>query len=247
MSSFDPASAFLGHYTQTDGTVEFYTRVAGQLRPTDVVIDLGAGRGGWYEDDTSEPRRAIRALRDRCARLIGVDVDDAVLENRSTTENHVMDAGRVPLPDAVADLIVADFVLEHVKNPLDFVAEVDRLLKPGGLFCARTPHALNYISLGARILPKATHEWVMGAVQEDRQTEDVFEAYYRMNKLSEINTLFRGWKNYSYIFRTEPGYYFGSCFVHNFLSHLHWLMPAVFSANLMVFVLKQEDREEEKV
>ncbi len=142
---------------------------------------------------------------------------------------------------------MADFVLEHVKNPLDFVAEVDRLLKPGGLFCARTPHALNYISLGARILPKATHEWVMGAVQEDRQTEDVFEAYYRMNKLSEINTLFRGWKNYSYIFRTEPGYYFGSCFVHNFLSHLHWLMPAVFSANLMVFVLKQEDREEEKV
>ena len=46
--------------------------------------------------------------------------------------------GRWPLDDASVDLAVSDFVLEHVTEPEAFVAELARVLRPGGMYIART-------------------------------------------------------------------------------------------------------------
>ncbi|PZU56601.1 MAG: class I SAM-dependent methyltransferase [Sphingobium sp.] len=49
------------------------------------------------------------------------------------------DAHAMPLADASVDAVWIQAVLEHVANPIDVVAEIRRVLRPGGLVFADTP------------------------------------------------------------------------------------------------------------
>src|ERR1700753_1602694 len=60
-----------GGYTHVDGTIEFYTRVNALLDPSAVVVDLGAGRGNFLEDQVAY-RRELRRVRCNVARVIGL-------------------------------------------------------------------------------------------------------------------------------------------------------------------------------
>ncbi len=233
---FDPAAGMLGGYQEYDGTIEFYGRVAALLKPGFTVLDLGAGRGAWFHDDASAYRRAIRDLRPRVARVIGVDVDPVVLTNPATTENHVMRDGRVPLPDQSVDVVVADYVLEHITDPAAFSAEIARLLRPGGFVCARTPHKYCYVSVAARLVRNRRHSAVLAVVQPGRKAEDVFPTAYRLNTLRDIGRHFSSYESYSYLYSCEPQYYFGRRWLYRVMRTMHRLLPTVATANLFVFL-----------
>jgi len=70
-----------GGYTRVDGSVEFYGRVNALISTDMTVLDFGAGRGKDIVDDPNAYRRSLRDLRGRVARVIGVDIDPAVLDN----------------------------------------------------------------------------------------------------------------------------------------------------------------------
>lgn len=164
----------LGGFSPLDGTIEFYGRINAFLKSSFVVVDLGAGRGGWFADgDVSDYQRSLRLLKGKVSKVIGVDVDESVLSNASTDENFVMEAGRIPLADASVDVVIADFVLEHLGDPEGAESEVFRVLRSGGLFCARTPHALNYVCVGARLAGRRSAD-VLKAAQPARQHKDTF-------------------------------------------------------------------------
>src|ERR1700683_5026557 len=67
-----------GGFSRCDGTIQFYQRVHGLLRPDDVVLDFGAGRGAAYYQDPSLHRKGLRNLRGQGKRVTGVDVDPIV-------------------------------------------------------------------------------------------------------------------------------------------------------------------------
>jgi SAM-dependent methyltransferase len=169
-----------GGFTRVDGTVAFYTRVNAVLEPSSNVLDLGCGRGVGAEDSVSW-RRNLRVLRGRCARVIGVDVDPAGAENPTIDEFHLMEEGRIPLPDESIDICVSDFVLEHVETVDRFFSECARVIKPGGYLFIRTPNALNYAGLASRLVPADLHSRVLSRVQPDRKEEDVFPTVYACN------------------------------------------------------------------
>ena len=58
-----------------------------------------------------------------------------------------LDAGRVPLPDASAEWVVAVETIEHLENPRAFLRELVRLVKPGGTVLVSTPNQLSLLSL----------------------------------------------------------------------------------------------------
>ena len=67
-------------------------------------------------------------------RHVGLDLSPTALPQARA---HGVDAVRgdvlhLPFADAVADVVVAGEVLEHVREPLDLVAEACRVLRPGG-------------------------------------------------------------------------------------------------------------------
>ena len=236
--AFEPNQQFFGGYGPQDGTVDFYGRINSILRPDMVVLDLGAGRGAWYEDDPCTYRKSLRTLRNKVARVIAIDVDDAVLSNRSADECRVMVEGRIPLENDSVDLVVADYVLEHVVEPARFAAEIDRVLKKGGYFCARTPHKWNYVSVFARLVPNSGHFRVTTKAQPDRKAEDVFPTANRLNLLSSVRAYYPSYASQSFVYRTEPAYFFGSRMIHAVQHFLHRILPASLVGNLFVFLKK---------
>lgn len=50
-----------------------------------------------------------------------------------------IEGGRIDAPDAHYDIVVSNYVFEHIAEPLPVLREIDRVLKPGGVFLALFP------------------------------------------------------------------------------------------------------------
>lgn len=189
----------VGGFEPNDLTIDFFERVRAVAPDKANVVDFGAGRGEWLEDPSSH-RRQIADMRDIAERLVGVDVMPAVTTNPSLDEAFVID-GESPLPieDGWADLVVTNWVIEHIDDPGWFVEECTRIVRPGGWLCGRTPNKVGYIGLGARLVPNRRHVGVLRRVQPDRKAEDVFPTRYKLNTVSDLGAAFGdGWENLSF-------------------------------------------------
>lgn len=232
-----------GGFTSVDGSIEFYGRVQALLEPSMTVLDFGAGRGAWFEDDTCVARREARLIKGKVASVVGCDVDPAVLENRSVDEAIVSDFGKpLPIEDSSIDLIVSDYVFEHVTNVDLFAGEIDRILKPGGWICARTPTKYCYVAIFARLIRNRQHSALLKHVQPSRKEEDVFPTAYKLNTVSRLSQVFPGerYDNHTYLYTAEPTYHFGKTFLFRFLQFIHWLTPKGFTGNLFIFLRKKQ-------
>lgn len=69
-----------GGFSDRDATLDFYLRVNSAIQPGSVVLDLGAGRGGWA--DTAGPfKSSVLMLRGKAKEVIAADIDPVVLQN----------------------------------------------------------------------------------------------------------------------------------------------------------------------
>lgn len=111
-------------------------RVAQQWIPAQCrLLDIGCGAG--YH---------VRHLARKAARVVAADVDSvslSVARRRSATRRVAFlryDGRRLPLADASFDAVTLLDVLEHVENREALVAEVARVLRPGGVWIVSVPY-----------------------------------------------------------------------------------------------------------
>ena len=75
------------------------------------------------------------------ARFLGIDIEDRFATDTSDrVELAVMDAMALDLPDASIDLVYSFHALEHIADPVKALAEMRRVLRPGGWYCIGTPN-----------------------------------------------------------------------------------------------------------
>ncbi len=106
------------------------------VRPGDRVLDLGCGFG----------RHAFESVR-RGARVVACDMSLAELKDVSGMFAAIGlggsptngDATRLPFADASFDRIIASEVLEHIPDDGAALAELFRVLKPGGTIAVTVP------------------------------------------------------------------------------------------------------------
>ena len=157
---------------------EFRSRILRVIGPADRVLDIGAGRG-------ATPHMRFKGL---VAEIVGSDVDPAVLGNSQVDRAvHTPDGHLAPLPDNYFDVVVSKDVLEHVADPVTFFDEVARVLKPGGVFMAKTPNRGHYVPLGARVTPLWFHRFYNRA--RGRDEIDTFATVYRANSDRDLRRL----------------------------------------------------------
>jgi SAM-dependent methyltransferase len=198
----------VGGFETNDLTIDFFERVRAIAPDKADIVDFGAGRGQWLEDPSPQ-RLTVRDLRNVAGRQVGVDVDPVVMTNPALDEAFVIDPGQpLPVTDGWADIVIADWVIEHIDDPAWFVGECTRIVKPGGWVCGRTPAKSGYIALGARLVPNGRHFGVLRWLQPGRKDEDVFPTRYKLNSLAAISAAFGDeWENLT--FRVWPNLDYG--------------------------------------
>ncbi len=105
-----------------------------RLAGDETVVDYGAGTG-IYTIAVAEavPGGHVIAV-EALARLAGMLRAKLTPELAERLEVVETDANSVPAPDTVADRVVMVDVLHHLYDQPEALAEVMRLLRPGGLF-----------------------------------------------------------------------------------------------------------------
>ena len=232
-----------GGFTSNDGTVEFFGRVQALLRREMHVLDFGGGRGAALHDDTSGFRRELRVLQGKCAKVVACDVDDAVMQNPGADESHVVQPDApLPFADGTFDLIVSDFVFEHIADPALVSSELGRILRPGGWICARTPNKYSLISLVTRLIHNSRHSRVLGLAQPERKSIDVFPTVFKLNTKRDIAAWFGPdtFDNFTYRYEAEPSYYFNNRYVFALMLLVNRLSPPVIKSGLFVFLRKKQ-------
>lgn len=94
------------------------------------VLEIGIGTGGLLAD-----------LAERSSRVIGVDHSPAMLEEArrrlesgvTNVELRLGEMTHLPLSDGSVGCVVANMVLHHAADPAAVLAEIRRVLAPGGL------------------------------------------------------------------------------------------------------------------
>ena len=184
-----------------DGTLIFYNWLRQYIKSDYVVLNVGAGL-------TADIK--IRSLRGEVKQVIGVDIDKAVLNNKDLDQAFVIEKNKLPFEDNHFDIAWADFVLEHVEDPLNFVKEVNRVLKNGGSFFFRTPNKYHYVSFIASITPLWFHKLVVNRMHSlPDNTYEQHETFYRFNTKKSVleNSHSAGFRNIDIKFiEADPSY-----------------------------------------
>ncbi len=116
-------------------------------------------------------------------RVVGVDVSPRAIEaaRRRTSDGRpefVVTSGlELPFADATFDLVTSFQVLEHVSEPLAYLHELARVVRPGGMVILATPNAATRLYPGMtpwnrfhvrEYLPEELRELLAGAFPEVR-------------------------------------------------------------------------------
>ena len=117
------------------------------------VLDIACGEG-YGSAFLAQTARSV----------VGVDVDQATVAHASAAyaEPNLRflegDARRIPLPDACVDAVVSFETIEHLYEHDAFLAEVRRVLRPGGRFVVSSPERDVYSPTGAASNPYHVRE-----------------------------------------------------------------------------------------
>lgn len=161
-----------------DALGDFMNQVRQSVRAEGRLLDLGCGE-----------HQSLGFLRTADFEIWGCDFHEHP-KLRDREWFRLMDArGAIPFPDAHFDLVTAVWVLEHVTAPGDFLSEVDRVLRPGGIFIGLSINSQHYVVWIRRLIGLLPHAWNQWLVRRlyGRPEHDTFPACYRLNSQRRFN------------------------------------------------------------
>jgi SAM-dependent methyltransferase len=120
------------------------------------VIDVGCGDGGFIGFCARQGAEVIFIDRDE-QRLRATE--ERIKETPARAYRAIStDCDPIPLDDATGDLVICTEVLEHVADPVQFLAEIIRVAKPGARLLITVPDERSEVFVGATAPPQYFQE-----------------------------------------------------------------------------------------
>jgi SAM-dependent methyltransferase len=159
-----------------DGTTEFH-ELCRRLAPSNArILEVGAG-----------PTNRTSAFLAGLGELDGLDVSDEVRCNEHLRRSFILQGDAFPAADSTYDLVVSDYVVEHVARPAPHLSEIARVLRPGACYAFRTPNRFHYVALAAQLTPFSFHARVSNRLRGlPAEAHDPYPTVYALNTPSAI-------------------------------------------------------------
>jgi SAM-dependent methyltransferase len=157
--------------------------IAEHLNPQTRWLDSGCGRR--ILEENLDPLEDW--LIQQCGMVVGMDI--RLTSHRSIQQLVCGSLYALPFADSTFDLVTCNVVMEHLAQPQRAVAEIDRVLAPGGAVVINTPNVWNYgvmaNAVASKLLPE---DWRRSLVHssDSRETEEIFPVRYRANTLRRL-------------------------------------------------------------
>lgn len=168
-------------WTVKDGTLASALK---RFQPNnyEAALDIGCGGGSTLE-----------ALAPYFSKLYGVDLAMYLLSPMAekVAFNKVdLNFDSLPYPDETIDVVTAFQVIEHLENPFLVAREVNRILRPGGLFIFSVPNPYQLIFKIKYLLTGNMPPWTKGNNHLLFLTKDVLTKTY-LAKFELLETVYQ--------------------------------------------------------
>ncbi|MDP3941956.1 MAG: class I SAM-dependent methyltransferase [bacterium] len=161
------------------------------------ILDVGCGHG-----------ELLKPVYDKTLHTYGVDPDKEALDKNTLIKNTVVGTVEdLPFEGNFFDLVVSEWVLEHLPDPEKAFREIYRVLKPGGRVIFLTPNVWNYNVWIIRAIPNRFHDFFTKKLYE-RQEGDTYPVQYKINSVKRIAKTLEpiGFKKSQMILNGDPSY-----------------------------------------
>jgi SAM-dependent methyltransferase len=169
------------HFPEYTGDVGTYFKklLDTHITPQCSLLEVGCGRQVFGSEYYT-----------RAAKKVGIDLEAEAIQENTTLDSVVCGSiESMPFPDNTFDIVIAQWVLEHVADATKTVREIERVLKPGGIFLFMTPNAWSPFVVGTRFIPIGLKKFLRKRFLSIDET-DTFPTHYRMNTIGTLNKLF---------------------------------------------------------
>lgn len=190
------------------GALDFQHLVAAHLPAKGKLLDVGCGDNALLERHRTTGRE-----------VWGTDFEAHPQLRHASWFRPLHTDGSLPFANDTFDVVTSFMVMEHVIDPRTFLAEITRVLKPGGVYVGHSIHAWHYVTWIRRAFDVAPHAFVQRLVKKiyGREERDTFPTCYRMNSQGTLRRAATGagleweeWRSYAnqgYFVMTSASYY----------------------------------------
>ncbi|MEW6066929.1 MAG: methyltransferase domain-containing protein [Nitrospirota bacterium] len=144
-----------------------------------VILDAGCGKKG-----------IMNKYIGNGAVIVGSDLEIAAIKRNEAMQYKTLSSlDSLCFKDETFDLIVSQWVVEHLPEPERVFREFNRVLKKGGSLILVTNSIYNPLMTFNAIMPQKLRDNIKKRVLPPEIEEDTFPTYYRANSIGRLNNI----------------------------------------------------------